>query len=239
MKVVDRRVSPRYNVGFSVDILRDSPSYQPEKPVRQALSPVQRARLRSLRAEFEGELRNERFFPPIVPASPPKSPRRVKRPDSRPPSPVTYQSPGRPHRKGLYLGFGVTIVIKNLSGVVEDYERRSKACALKRLKERCTRIRAAYFFENLCSRKIINNKLHAISIFRRAIKQPHVSEVMKFQSSTILPLNTAPNQSHIPYLVMDMRRPSLATFAGLGKVCGVLLSIQRFDKLTGWSALRG
>jgi hypothetical protein len=191
------------------------------------VSPVSRARLRSIKVELAKELRLTARISPRR-RNPPS---RVSRPDSLPGSPASPMSPGRVKRAGLSAGFSVSLIVKNLAVILEDHERRAKRYFIQRLKRTRSHFKGSHALCALISKKILNRKFRGFNLilnFRRDHSQ--YERARPALSYSIFPVNNLTHDSRLPHLVRDFEKPSLRAYAGLGKLVGVFLAIHRYQK---------
>jgi hypothetical protein len=191
--------------------------------------PSTRARLVSLREELLDDLR----------VSPIRSTTRTKvcfepgysRPDSRPVSPTSPAgaplSPSSVKKYGVYMGFTMSILLRNLSRISEEFELSCKSHFLRRLQHISNGQRAVTSFRALLERKRLNVIFHTFQRMKPQVREsPRITEGHR----SIFPLAEPSELINIP-LILSLDRQHLGRFAGLGKLVGVLLSVIRFLKL--------
>ena len=201
-----------------------------------SVSPVARARLRSIKAELTSELRSS-----------PKVPKRraltssvpVSKPDSLPGSPVSGHSPSHAKRVGMYAGFSVSLILKSIARIVEDSDRGFKRDFVQHLKMRRARFKAICFLDEVLRKKVLNIKFHAMTaVVLHSKGQVELLGLPPATSVTVFPVNNSIHESRLPYIIRDVEKPSLSLYAGLGRTFGVILCVQRIQKEQAFAALR-
>jgi hypothetical protein len=168
------------------------------------------------------------------------SPKHVTKPDSCPASPIEIsESPTSLRRKGVCLGFSVSVLLKNLVEIVADNERRSKQYFIRRIAQRRARMQSLSLMEDLISRKVLNRKFKAFSelLFDDKKREPREPAANSTQR-TILPLNTSHPSARVVNLVRGIEMPHLRIFAGLGRSVGIILSVHRSNKQSVFDVLK-
>ena len=158
--------------------------------------------------------------------------RSLYRGDSRP---ATPSEPSPTSRRTIIstrsLEFGFT-----LEKVVRTGINRGSLYAFRRLQTRAARIQSCLLMKLLLDRKQTNIKFHALVDLKPALHSLETG-INQTDAPTIFPMNTVCSERTICHIANPVR-PDLAFFAGLGKVAGVAISVQRIRKLQAFRQLR-
>jgi hypothetical protein len=158
--------------------------------------------------------------------------RSLYRGDSRP---ATPSEPSPKSRRSIIssrsLEFGFT-----LEQVVRTGINRGSLYALRRLQTRAARIQSCNLLTLLLDRKRLNIKFHAFVDLKLKL-EPVNAGINQTDAPTIFPMNTVCSERTICHIA-NPSRPDLTFFAGLGKVVGVAMSVQRVRKLQAFRQLR-
>lgn len=189
------------------------------------------ARQAVVKSQVLGELRDP--IPARIPAKKERSrstPRNVSKPDSRPASPSSPMSPASSKRQGLLAGFGMNLFVNALMRSVTEADARLKKEFLNRLRKSNNYVRSLHKLKNFFGKKRLNalfNGFVRIREYRPTLEDN--SPIQLNRMPLILPLTYGGAQVVPPPLVAKYRY-DVGLYAGLGKVVGVVYSIQRILK---------
>lgn len=187
-------------------------------------------RLRSLRAEVADLLRES------PKSNSPRAPHgrfTVSKADSRPASPV-----GNLNRLSLsgQMRFAVLQFMSSVEAVLSRVNYRLQIELFRRLYMILAREKACVKMIDLITRKTLNLRFHALNDWPHDNAPALPSSVESYQFS-VLPIASVAFDHILPFCA-NPENPHLAIYAGLGKVVGVILSVQRVEKLSVFSGLQ-
>jgi len=168
------------------------------------------------------------------------SPRRIGLSDS---SMVNHPfSPSKATNIGVHIGFQLNMIVVTLKRVVDEINADSERIFLLKIRRRANRIKCAEKLDSLLKRKRLNATFHAFATLVNysdsvdGVEEPvddedQVSPRSRRSMPIVLPLGaTHPLATMPPYVHVTGSR--LHTFAAVGRITGVLLSIIRIQKIS-------
>ena len=186
---------------------------------------------------FEEELRNEDG---IARKNDHSSRCNVSRPDSRPASPSSpyITSPQSIQRRGVKMGFSLSLLLKSLMNAADSVHRREIHRFFRTLELILGVGKACEFLERFIDRRMLNHKFHTLRCIRvNSCGKGDTDMKPRLKRQTILPVEATTSTMPLR-AILTVEQCSISLYVGLGKVVGVLLSVLRMNKLDVIDRLR-
>ena len=171
----------------------------------------------------------------------PSSPDRISRADSRPASPSSL-SPSNAKRKSVFLGFQLSGLVLSLERTVSSVNARNMRSAFRQLRHASRVRKSIKAMAKLLQRKLLNTKFKCFCLLHDCgCESFNTSETRTgVKTPLVLPLGSKLSPAILPSFLNEKgSNGSNRRYAGVGKITGIVLAVDRFHKMSFFNILRG